>query len=123
MHEISDREIGRIALAVISKFFPGLKGGNIRYGELFAAITAALKHGADQVFVLPSKATEQNCHLAALVGSEGPFDRAMEMRRLVESCNLAQAHAFRCEALLDFRIILNLDEIRSHKLLRRGFEF
>jgi hypothetical protein len=38
---------------------------------------------------------------------------------LIESGDFSQAHALRFQALLDFGIILNLDEIRRHIFLRR----
>jgi len=43
----------------------------------------------------------------------------MEMTRLIESSNLAQACALGFQALFDFRVILNLDKIRRHIFLRQ----
>jgi hypothetical protein len=40
------------------------------------------------------------------------------MLGLVESSNLAQARALGFEALLDFGIIFDVDEIRRHSFLR-----
>jgi hypothetical protein len=55
-----------------------------------------------------------------LFGREGPLHWAVKVFGLVESGNLAQTGALGFEALLDFGIILNLDEIRRrHIFLRR----
>ena len=79
-----------------------------------------MKDGADQVFMLPGKAAEQNRGMRALLGREGALHWAVKVFGLVESGNLAQARALGIEALLDFGIILNLDEIRRrHIFLRR----
>jgi hypothetical protein len=49
----------------------------------------------------------------------------MEVLGLVKSGNFAQAYALGFQAFLYFRIILNLDKIRRHRVLRRygGFYF
>src|SRR5205807_7471577 len=114
LHKVADREIGGIALAVIAKFLAGLEGGDIRYGQLLATIAAALEDGANQIFVLPGKAAEQNRHPAALVGCERPLYRTMEVLGLVQSGNLAQAGPLGFYASLDLRVILHLDDIRRH---------
>ena len=93
LHEVADREIRRIALAIVAKLFPGLEGSNIRHRQLLAAVTAALEDSANQVFVLPCEASKQNCGTGPLVSRERPFHRTMEVRGLVESGNLAQAGA------------------------------
>ena len=117
LHQIADREIRRIALAVVPEFLARLEGGDVGHRQLLAAVSTSLEHRADQVLVLPCKAAKQNGDLAALVGGKGPLDRAVEVGGLVKSGNLAQAHAFSFQALLDFRVIFNLDEIRRHDFL------
>ena len=119
LHEVAYREIGWIALAVVSEFLARLKTGDIRHRQLLAAVTASLKHSADQILMLPGKAAEQNRDPVALLGSESAFYGAMEMSGLIESGNLAQAHALGFQPALDFRIVFNLDEIRRHEFLRR----
>jgi hypothetical protein len=69
--------------------------------------------------MFPGESAEQDGGVRALLGRECPFYRAVKMLRLVESRDFAQAGSFCFEALLDFGIILNLDEIRRHILLRR----
>jgi len=123
LHQVTHREIGRIALAVIPEFLACLKGSDIRHRQLLAAVTASLEDSADQILVLPGEATEQNRDATALFGRERSFDRPMEMCRLVESGNLTQARAFCFQALLDFRTIFYLDEVRRHEFLRSELEF
>jgi hypothetical protein len=67
--------------------------------------------------VLPCKAAEQNGDPATLLGGKGSLYGAMEVGGLVKSGNLAQAHPFCFQALLDFGVILNLDEMRRHDFL------
>jgi hypothetical protein len=58
--------------------------------------------------------------MRALLGSKGTLDGAVKVFGPVESGNLAQTCALGFEALLDFGIILNLNEIRRrHIFLRR----
>jgi hypothetical protein len=64
--------------------------------------------------VLPGKSPEQDRHFAAFFGSKCALYRPVKMRRLIESGNLPEAHPFRLQSLLDFRVILNLDKIRGH---------
>jgi hypothetical protein len=108
-----------VALAVIAEFLADLESGNVRHGQFLATIATALKDGANQVFVLPGKPSKKDRGVRALLGSKGPLHGAMEMLGGVESRYFAQPGAFGFEALLDFGIILNLDEIRRHKFLRR----
>src|SRR5262249_1272600 len=91
LKQIADRGIGRIALAVVAKFFARLEPGDVGDGELLAAIAAALEDGADQVFVLPGEAAEQDGDVLALLCREGTFDRAMKVGGLVETSDLPQA--------------------------------
>ncbi len=124
LHQIADGEIGRVALAVVAKFLASLEGGDVGHGQLLAAIAAALKDGADEVFVLPGEASEQDGHVFALLGGERPFHGSMEMSGRVQPGNLAQTRALGCEPLLDFRIVFDSDEIRRHVFLHScGLEF
>ncbi len=64
LHQVAHGEISRIALAVVAELFAGLEGGDIGHGQFFAAVAAALKDGANQIFVLPGEAAEQNRDLS-----------------------------------------------------------
>ena len=57
--------------------------------------------------------------MRALLGREGALHGAMKMLGLVKPGYFAQAGALGFQALLDFGIILNLDEIGRHIFLRR----
>ncbi len=98
----------------------GLKCRNVRYRQLLAAISAALKHGPNQIFVLPGETAEKNRDPAALFGCESAFNRTMKVRGLIKSCNLPQACALCRKPLFDFRVILNVNELCRHFFLRRG---
>jgi hypothetical protein len=69
--------------------------------------------------MLPGKSAKQNRDLVALFRGEGALDWAVEMLGRIKTSNLAQPHALCLQALPDFRIVRNLDEIRRHKVLRR----
>jgi hypothetical protein len=56
--------------------------------------------------------------MRTLLGCEGALHWTMKVFGLVESSNLAQARAFCLEALLDFDIIFNVNEIRRHGFLQ-----
>src|SRR5207244_9029970 len=117
------REIPWVALPIVAAFHTDLTRRHVRHGELLAAIATAVEYRTNQILVLPGKATEQDRHTATFFCGKGPFDRTVEVCRLVKSGNPSQAHALRFQALLDFRVILNLDEIRRHNILRRCMEF
>jgi len=57
--------------------------------------------------------------MRALFGREGAFNGTVKVFGPVETGDLAQTRALGFEALLDFGIILNVDEIRRHIFLRR----
>ena len=65
LHQIADGEVGRIALAVVAKFLARLERRHIGHRQLFAAISAALEHGADQVLMLPRESAKQESWSAA----------------------------------------------------------
>ena len=119
LHQVADGEVRGIALPVVAELLAGLKAGDVRHGQLFATIAAALEDGANQVLMFPGEAAEKNRYLIALFGGEGALYGTMEMVGLIEPCDFAQPHAFRFQALLDFGVIFNLDEIRRHTFLRR----
>ena len=119
LHQVSDGEIRRIALAVVAIFLAGLKSGNIRHRELFARVAAALEDRTNQILVLPGEAAKQDCRMRSLVRGKRPLYGTMEMFGLIEASNLAQARTLGFQTLLDFRIVFDLDEIRRHVFLRR----
>ena len=88
---------------------------HVGHRQLLAAISAALEHGANQILVLPGKAAEQDRHLAAFFSGKCALHRTVEVCWLVKPGNFPQAHALGFKALLDFRVIFNLDEIRRHR--------
>jgi hypothetical protein len=45
-------------LPVIAKFLAGLEGRDVGDRKLLAAISAALKDGTDEIFMLPGEAAE-----------------------------------------------------------------
>ena len=118
LHQVADGEVGRIALAVVAEFLAGLERGDVRHRQLLAAVAAALKDGADQVFVLPGEAAEQDGHLVALFGGKCSLHWPVKVGGLVEPGDFAQARAFGFESLLDFRIIFDVNEIGRHIFLR-----
>jgi hypothetical protein len=122
LHQIAYGEVGRIALAVIAELLTGLKCGHVGHRQLLAAVAATLEDRANQVLVLPGKASKQNRDAVPLFRGERPLHWTMEMCGLIKACDLTQAHAFGFETLLNFRVILNADEIRRHKVLRRWAE-
>src|SRR5262249_44194507 len=84
LHQISHREIGWIALAVVSVFFPELERGHVRNRENSAGIATGLKNGLNDFFVLPRQSAEEDGDFAALLRGEGSFYGAAEvMRRAV----------------------------------------
>ena len=114
LHQVADREISRIALPVVAEFLAELEGRHVGHRQLFAAITAALEDGANQVLMLPGEAAKQNGDPAALFGREGALDRLVEMRVAIQAGELSQANPFRRETLGDFTILLNLYEWCRH---------
>src|SRR5208337_2690008 len=99
---------------VVAVFLADLEPWDVRYGQLLAAISTALKHSANQILVLPGKSAEQDGHFAALLGGKRSLHGAMEMCGLVQTSDLTQPDPFGFQALLDFLISVDLHEIRRH---------
>jgi hypothetical protein len=110
-------------LAIVPEFLAGLKASDVRHGKLLAAIAAALEDSADQIFMFPGKAAEQNGYLAELLSGERSFHRSVEVGFLIEPGNFPQAGALCLQSLFVLRVVFNLDEIRSHDVLRPYAEF
>ena len=91
LHEVSDREVGRVALAVVAVFLADLKGGHVGHGQPLALVVAALKDGANQLLVLPGEAAKENGDASALFGGEGALEGPAEMRGIVQAGERAQA--------------------------------
>ena len=78
MHQVSNRKIGGITLAVVAVFLTGLESGDVWDGQLLTAIAAALKHGPDQIFVFPGETSKQDRDLAAFFSSKRALYRAVD---------------------------------------------
>ena len=70
--------------------------------------------------MFPGETSKQDRDLAAFFSSKRALYRAVEMIALVETGNLSQPHPLRFQALLDFFVFLNLNEIRRHYLPPAG---
>ena len=81
-------------MSIVAKFFSGLEGSDVGHWKLFATIPASLEDRADQVFMLPCEATEQNSHLLTLFSRESALDWPMKMSWMIETGDLAQACTF-----------------------------
>ncbi len=95
LHQIAHREIGRIALPVVAVLLAELEGRDVRHRQDVAAIAAAFEDGLDDLLVFPGQAAEEDGHLAALLGGEGPLHRTLEVtdRAAVESHHAGQPRA------------------------------
>ncbi len=102
LHQISHREICWVALPVVTEFLTRLECRHVGYRQLLAAISTALEHGANQIFVLPGKSPEQDCHLAAFFSSKCALHRTVEVCWLVKPGNFPQTHALGFKAFLNF---------------------
>ena len=89
LHQIAHGKVGRVALPVVAEFLAGLEGRNVGHRKLLAAISAALKDGAYQIFMLPGEPSEQNRRMRALLGREGALDGTVKVFGPVEPGNLA----------------------------------
>jgi hypothetical protein len=63
----------RAALAIIAELRRA-KRLLIGVRKQFAAISASLEHGLDELFVFPGEAANENCDLIALLSVERSFD-------------------------------------------------
>jgi hypothetical protein len=73
-----------------------------------------LEYGANQILVLPGETSEEDCYLAALLCRKHALDWAVEVVGPVQAGEFAQAKSFRRQTLLNFTILLDLDESRGH---------
>ena len=107
LHQVADREVSRVALAVVAELLSELEGVHIGRGHHVALVSRALEDGLNHLLVLPGKPAEQDRDFVALLGREGPFDRLTEMVYLYEAGVLAQAHSLGCQPQRDLIRILN----------------
>src|SRR5262249_11358356 len=78
LHQVSDGEVGRIALPVVAVLLAKLKSLLVGHGNGFAPVAQAFQSGVDQALVLPGEPTEEDGGVVPLQGCEGQLDRLME---------------------------------------------
>jgi len=91
-------------------------------GKLFAAIATARKR-ADQILVLPGEATEEDGYTTTLFRCKSSLDWAVKMCWLLQVPAIFRKRMRSASKRCLIRIILNLDEIRRHKILRQCMNF
>ncbi len=109
-HQIADGEIRRVALAIISKFFPCLKIGHDGRRNIFTAIAAAMKDRLNHLLVLPSKAAEKDRDIVTFARREGAFDRLLKLAHARQSRLRAEPRTFRIDTGLNLYFKIGLDD-------------
>ncbi len=113
-HQVADRKIRRIALAVVAILLAQLKPGNIRHGDALAVVSGAEENGADEFLVLPGKSAKKNRDAAALFRGERALDGLVKMFRGFQTSQLPQPEPFRCQTLGNLAVLLNLHQSCRH---------
>src|SRR5262249_20635379 len=114
LDEIAHREIRRVALTVVPEFLARLKRRHVWNRQFFAPIPASLEHRANQVLVLPGKASKQNGDARPLLCRKSALHWPVEVLRRIKSRDFAQTRALRLQAFFDFCFVPNLNETRRH---------
>src|ERR1700761_4475958 len=110
-HKISNREIGWIALAVVTKLLPGLKVRNDWSRDVLATVAAAMKDSFDHLFMLPCQAAEEDRHVVSLCGCEGALYRFLELAHSRQTGFGAKTRSFSFYAGLDFHFEVCLHDL------------
>src|SRR5262249_33645624 len=79
LHQIADREVGGIALAVVAVFFASLKSRYVRDRKRATFISQSFKRPMDQLFMFPGETAEQKRGVCPLALREWVFDRSFEV--------------------------------------------
>ena len=79
LDEVTDREVSRIALAVVAILLTDLEGGYVGVRQHLETISAATEHGFDEAFVFPGKASEKDGYPVTFFSGEGPLYGAVEV--------------------------------------------
>src|ERR1022692_4341446 len=110
LHQIANREVRGIALAVVAIFLAQLKRRDVGHRQNLAVISAALKHRLDHALVFPGQAAEKNGYLVAFFRGEGLLGRATKVMHgaAVEAHHAGQAGAFLGQFLLNLFFGLGL---------------
>jgi hypothetical protein len=113
LDEVTDREVSRIALAVVAILLTDLEGGYVGVRQHLETIAAATEHGFDEAFVFPGKASEKDGHTVTFFSGEGPLYGAVEVLDgfFLQPRSLRQSQPFLGHAATDF--FFNLRKKRS----------
>src|SRR5262245_42358069 len=79
LHQIPDREVGWITLAVIAVLLAGLKSRHVRNRKSLALIPQAFERPVNQLLVLPGETAEEQYGIFTLTFREWVFDRSFEV--------------------------------------------
>ena len=103
LHQVTDGEVGRVALAVVAVFLAGLERLDVGSGHGFGPVAQTFQGAMHQLFVLPGQTAEQKRGVAPLFLGERFLLRLLEMMgvALDESGFLLEAGPFFREPLLD----------------------
>ena len=80
LDEVSNGEVGRIALAVVSVFLAELEGALVGHGEGLHLVTEAGERRMDELFVLPGEPAKKDGGFAALLLGKRALNRLVEVR-------------------------------------------
>ncbi len=103
LHQVADREVRRVALAVVAILLSRLERLHVRGGNGFGAIAKAFEGAVHQFLVLPGQSAEKEGGLGALVLREVALGGTLEMVHLAlgHTGFPLQARALFRESLLD----------------------
>jgi len=78
LNQGSGSEVGRAALAVVAELLAKVESLLVGGGQEFASISAALKDGANELFVFPRKPSHKNSDLLTLFGVKKAFQEGVD---------------------------------------------
>ena len=81
LNQVADREICRIALAVVAVFLAKLESSNIRRRHDFALVAQSFQGAVHELFVFPGESSEQEGGLVALIGGKCSLNRLVEVMK------------------------------------------
>ena len=114
LHQVADREIGRIALPVVAVLLAQLETGHVRHGHALAVVAGAQENGANQLLMLPREPAKKNRDAAALLGRKRALDGLVKMLRWLQPRQLPQPQPFRGQTLGNFAVLLDLYQSSRH---------
>jgi hypothetical protein len=79
LHEISDREIRRVALSVVAVLLAELERGDIRHGDDLTLVAESFPRALDQALVAPRESAEKHGGVRPVGARKGALDGSLEM--------------------------------------------